>query len=118
MQEDTVDPRFSTGLEIARTMTSTVIELSLPTSHDTGTTDSTKLEAAIGTLVSRRQHSVDLDVIGDRKHQLATRISDGSLGNLKPTSVVLSIGESDITDPSCSPVVKKDRDIEADAGKR
>ena len=117
MREDTVDPQYSTGIEIAG-MTSTRIELSLPISRGTGTTDSTKLEGAIDTVVSRKQHSVDSDVRDDRKFRLVTQISCGSLGELKPTNVALPITGSDVASPLCFPVVKKDRDIEADVGER
>ena len=116
MREDTVDPRFSTGFDIAPTA-STTIELSIPTSSGTRTTDSTKSEGAMaGTLVFRQQHSMDLDTKSDDKCRLTTRASDGSPMKLRPTNLVLQIDDSDITDSSCSPSEWKGQDIEASAG--
>lgn len=92
MREDTVDPRFSTGFEIAP-MTLTGIELSLPTSR---ATDSTELEGAIGTALSRQQHSVDFEAKDDRKRRLANQIPIGSPRDFKPTNVVLPIDESGV----------------------
>ncbi|KAF9647392.1 hypothetical protein BDM02DRAFT_3117085 [Thelephora ganbajun] len=113
MQEDTVGTRFNTGVEIAR-MTMTEIELSLPTSSGTGTTDSAKSEGAI----PQQRGSVDLDARDDQKH----RLPDVSLGKLKPTNIVLPTDEPDITDPPAQvrslSAVKKDYDIEADVGER
>jgi len=119
MRSDTVDPSFITSIEMAR-MTSGGIELSLPTSHSTGITDSTKSEGGIGTVGSQQRDTVGLDVKGDRKHRLTTRVSDGSLGNLKPTKAAPFINESDITAPLAQvrslPAVKKDQDIEGKIG--
>lgn len=119
MREDTVDPRYSIGLEIART-TFTGTELSLPISWGTGATNTTELEGANVTVVSRQQQSIDLNVREDRKFRLATQISGVPLGDLKLTSIVLPIDKSDTANSlysPVSPVVKKDQDIEADAGR-
>ena len=115
MREDTVDPRFSTGIDIAP-MTPAEVELDFPTSRGTRTTGSTEFEA-VSTLLSRQQqHSIDLDVKDDPKHRLAAQISGGSLEDSKSTNVILSIERSSITDSFCLSVAKKVRDIEADAG--
>ena len=122
MREDTVDPRFSTGIEIAHT-TSTRIELGLLTSRGTEIVDGSKSEEAIGTVTSRQRDSIDLDA-KDQKHRLTTQTLDGSLGDLKSTSrVEPPVDESDVTDSltqlrSLPGVVKRDQDIEAVVGKR
>jgi len=117
MQEDTVGPNFSTSIEIAR-MTSTRIELGLLNIHSTGVTDSGESEGAIETVASRqRRDSVGLGVKDDRKHQITTQTSDGSLGNSRTTKVVPLADESDITDSLAQvrslPVVEQDQSIEA-----
>ena len=117
MREDAVDSQYSTGLEIAR-MTFATVELNLPTSGSTRTTDSAKLKGGIDTLVSRQQNPADSDVGGDQKYRILTRISSGPLGGLKPTTVVLPIGDSDTADSLCSPVEKKDLDSEGETGER
>jgi len=73
MQEDTVDPNFSTGVEIAR-MTLTRVELGLPGTRGTVLTDSDESEGASGTVVSQRRGSVDLGTKDDHKHQLTTKV--------------------------------------------
>ena len=120
MREDTVDPNYST-VEIVR-MASTKIELGLPSTHGTATTDITDPGGAIGTVASRRGGTVDLDAKEDCKHRLVTQTSDGSLGILKKAKVVSLVDECDITDPLAQvrslPTVRRDQDIEADVGGR
>jgi len=120
MRTDTVDPSFNAGMEMARMTTG--FELSLPTSHSTGVTDSTRSEGGVCTVGSRQRDPVDLDVKGDRKNRLTTQTSDGSLGNPKPTKVVPLADESDITDSLAQvrslPAARKDQDIEGAIGGR
>jgi len=120
MREDTVDPNYST-VEIVR-MASTKIELGLPNTHGTATTDIADPEGAIGTVASRRGGTVNLDAKEDCKHRLVTQTSDGSLGILKKAKVVSLVDECDITDPLAQvrslPAVRRDQDIEADVGGR
>jgi len=117
MQEDTVDPGFSTDVEIVR-MASTRVELGLPTSRGTALTDSDESQGTIGTVASRRDPIV-LGVKDERKRQLSTKASDGSLGGLKRTKVVPLVDESDIADSLAQvrslPTVKTDQEIESDA---
>ena len=120
MREDTVDPKFSTGVEIAR-MTSTRVELDFPMFRGTEVTDSTKSEEATGTAASRQRNSVDLDAKDSQKHRLVTaQASDEP--NLKPVDFELAVDESDITDSLAQarglPVVRRDWDIEAGVGGR
>ena len=119
MREDTVDPKFSTGFDIAP-MTLTRAEFTLPTSSSTRTIDSTRSERENGTVVSQQQSSVDSEAGNDQKYLSMTwQTSGGSLGNFKLMSVVLPVDEADITDSSCSPspVVEKVRDLEAGTGR-
>jgi hypothetical protein len=60
MREDSVDPKFSTGVEIAH-ITSTRIELGLLTSRGMEITDGSRSRGATGTVTSRQRDSVDLD---------------------------------------------------------
>ena len=119
MREDTVDPNLSTGMEMAR-ITSTGIELGLPMTRATAITDSDESEGTLaGMAVSRQRLSIDLGVKDDRKHHLTPQVSDASLGNVNMVKVVPLDDECDITDSLAQvrdlPVVKKHRDIEADA---
>ncbi|KAF9647420.1 hypothetical protein BDM02DRAFT_2702970 [Thelephora ganbajun] len=116
MQEDTVE-HLSTGVDIAR-MTSTRLELSLPTTGGAVITDHGGSEGAIGTVGSRKQRdSVCLNVENDQKHRLTMQASDGSLGT--STKEVMPLAdESDIADSLALevrslPAVKKDQDVEA-----
>lgn len=105
MREDTVDPNFSTGVEIARMTSTTRIELGLPDSRGTALTDSDESEGTTGTVVSLRRDSVDLGTKGDHKHQLITK-------------AVPLVDECDITDSLAQvrtvPMDEKDRDVEAE----
>lgn len=117
MREDTVDPNYSTRLDIVR-MGSTRVELSLPTSGGTATTDSSKSESAIDAKEPPRQCSDDSCVKDIQKHRLTVRTSGGSLGGQKLTNILFPVGGSAISDSSCSPSsIKIDRDIEAEAGR-
>jgi hypothetical protein len=120
MREDSVDPKFSTGVEIAH-ITSTRIELGLLTSRGMEITDGSRSRGATGTVTSRQRDSVDLDA-KDRRHQLTTQTSDMSLGNLKSTSRVEPfVDESDIADSLARvrslPAVK-DQDVKVDVGRK
>jgi len=96
MQEDTVDPKFSTGFDIVMASTTTRIELGL--SRRTVITDSDESEDTLDAMGSRQRNLVDLNVKNDEKHQLTTQASDGSLGNLKTAKVLPLADECDITD--------------------
>ena len=91
MREDTVDPNYST-IEIAR-MSSTRVGLGLPTSRGTAITDSDESEATVGVVAFLQRHSVNLCVKDDRKHQLLTQTSDGSLRSSTTTKVALSLAD-------------------------
>ncbi|SRR5258705_5628043 len=79
MQEDTVDPNFST-IEMAPTTSTKIIELGLPKTHGTGITNSNGSEGDIDMVVFR-QHSGDLGVRDDHKHRLTMKASDMTLGS-------------------------------------
>ena len=79
MQEDTVDPNFST-IEMAR-MTSTTIGLGLPKTHGTAVANSDESEGAISMVTFRQQDTGDLGTKDDHKHRLTTQASDISLGS-------------------------------------
>jgi len=117
MQQDTVDPGLSTGVEIAHT-SSTRIELGLPTTVSTAAWASDDSEGDIGRTASRwRRDLVDFGAKEDKDHKLTMQTSEASLGNLKTTQVVCGpAGERDITDSFAQvrslPVANKDRDIE------
>ena len=118
MQEDTVDPNFST-VEIIR-MTSTRVELGLPVVHGTVITDSDDTYEDISMAAPQRGGLGDLDAKDDRRHQLTTQPSDATLGDPKTTKVVPLVEESDIADSLAQvrglPAVKKDQDVEVDIG--
>ncbi|KAF9645862.1 hypothetical protein BDM02DRAFT_3119545 [Thelephora ganbajun] len=95
MREDTVDPHFSTGVEIAR-MTLTRVELGLSTAHVTVITDSDDSEGAISAVVTgQRRDSVCLNEKNDQKHRLTMQASDGSLGMSTAKAIPL-VDESDM----------------------
>ena len=81
MQEDTVDPSFST-IEMARA-TSTTIELGLPKTRGMVVTDSAESEGAIRMTTFKQQDSGDLGTKDDHKHKLTMQASDISLGSSK-----------------------------------
>ena len=115
MQEDTVDPNYST-IEMARA-TSTRIELGLPTTRGTAITDSDESEGTVGAAASLQRHSVNLGTKVGRKHQLTTQTSDGSLSNSSTTKIVQLADGSNVTASSVqvkSLPVKKWPDIEVD----
>ena len=120
MQEDTVEPNFSTGVDIAR-MSPTRVELGLPTSRGTAIPDSDESEGGIGTMVHRQRGSTGLGAMDDRKHQLTTRASDVSLGDLSPTVAPLA-DESKNRDPLVRartlPTVERDQGIEVGTEER
>ena len=91
MQEDTVDPKFSTGIEIAPA-TLTTIELALPTSSATDTTDSSKSRGEV-TVVASRRASHDLDTKDGRDYQLTM---DG--GSSKSMRIELFADGPDVPD--------------------
>jgi len=116
MREDTVDLNFST-IEMAR-MTSTRIELGLPTTRGMAITDSDESEGTVGAVTSLQQHSINLCVKDEQKRQLTTHASDGSLRNLSTTKVVSLADRSGDTDSLVkmrSLPAKKWPDIEVDA---
>ena len=117
MQEDTVDPNFST-IKMART-TSTTIELGLPKTRSTAVMDSDESEGAISMATFRQQDSGDLGAIDDHKHRLTMQASDLSLGSSK-TKVVPLADESDTADSLARgrnlPPVENGLDSEADVG--
>ena len=121
MQEDTVDPKFTTGVEIAR-MTTSRIELGLLTSRGTVVTDGSTFRGAISTVASPQRDSVDSDA-RDQEHRLRTQASHGSLGNFRSTSRVEPLVDgSDVAHPLAQvrslPVLGKDQNVEADVGRR
>jgi len=105
MQEDTVDPNLSTGVEIAH-MTSTRVELGVPGTRGTGLTDSDESEGATGTVVSRRRFSVDLGTKDDHKYQLTTKVV--------PFADECHVMDS-LARVRSLPTVEKDRDVEPDS---
>ena len=120
MQEDTVDPNFSTDINIAPTST-TRIELGFPIPRRTVIMDSDEPEGALGPMASRQRNVVDLKVKDDRKHQLTTQTSDGSLGNLMTAKGLPLADECDITESPAqvrnSPTVTPEWNIGADTKK-
>jgi len=115
MQEDSVDPNFST-IEMARTA-STRVEFGLPTTRGTAITDSDESEGTVGAAVSLQQHTVNLDVKIDRTHQLTMHASNGSLRSSSTTKVGPLTDESSIADALAqvrSPPVKERQSIEVD----
>jgi hypothetical protein len=118
MQEDTVDPNFST-VEIAR-VTSTRIELGPLGIHVTVITDSDDPEGTVGAATPRQGDLVSLDAKDDRKHQLTAQASDVSLGDSKMTKIVSFVDESDIADLPTqvrrSITVEKYQGVEVDTG--
>jgi len=117
MQQDTVDPGLSTGVEIAHT-SSTRIELGLPTTVSTAVWASDDSEVDIGRTAPRwRRDSVDFGAKEDKDHRLTMQTSEASLGNLKAKQVVREpADERDITDSIVQvrslPATNQDRDIE------
>jgi len=95
MQEDTIDPNFST-IEMARTASIT-IELGLPKTRGTVVTESDESEGAISMVTFGQQGSGDLNVKDNPIHLLAMQASDVSLGSSK-TRVVPLADESDTAD--------------------
>ena len=91
MQEDTVDPKFSTGVEIAP-VTLTTIELALPTSSATDTAESSKSRGEV-TVVASRRASRELDAKDGRDYQLAM---DG--GSSKSMRIERLADGSDVSD--------------------
>jgi len=92
MQEDSVDPNFST-IEMARA-TSTTIGLGLPKTRGTAVTENDESEGAISMVTFGRQDSGDLGPKDDHKHRLTMQVSDISLGSSN-TKVVPLADESD-----------------------
>jgi len=120
MQEDTVEPGFTTTVEIAR-MTLTRVELGLPTAHAINIAGRDDLEGVDGSIqtTKKRRDSVGLDERDDHKHRLTTQASDGSLGT-SVTKIVSRTDECDVLGPQAFevmslPTVKKHRDVEGDA---
>ena len=106
MREDTVDPNFTTGVEIARMSSMTRIELGLPGSGNTALTDSDESEGATGTAVSLRRDSVDFGTKGNHKHQLTMKIV--------PLADVCDVTDSLTQMRSVPAVVEKGRDVETE----
>jgi hypothetical protein len=110
MQEDTVDPGLSTGVEIVRG-TLTRVELGLPSTHTPTIAGGERLISVI--TPQRRRDSGGLDEKRGEKHLLMTQISDGSLGT--------SPSECDITDSRALqvrslPVFAGDTETEGEGG--
>ena len=97
MQEDSVDPNFST-IEMART-TSTTLGLGLPKTRGTVVADNGESEGAISMVTFRRQDSGALGTEDDHKHRLTMQASDISLGSSR-TKVLPLADESDTADSS------------------
>ena len=120
MQEDTVDPNFSTGVDIVMAST-TRIELGFPIPRRTVIMDRGESDGALGAMESRQRNLVNLNVKDDEKRQLTTQASDGSLGNLGTAKVLPLADECEITDPLAqersSPATATEWDIEADRKK-
>ena len=98
MQEDTVDPRFSTGVDIAPA-TSTTIELAFPTCTGTDTTAGSKSRGEVTVVVSHRA-SDDLDTKDGCDHRLAMQASDCLRGSPKSMKIEPPADGSDVPDPS------------------
>jgi len=94
MQEDTVDPNFS-SVEIVR-MTSTRVELGLPKARSTATTNVDGSDGSSRTVAF--QDSVGLGVEDDQKHRLTTQASDVSLGDLTTAKIVPLADDPDVAD--------------------
>ena len=94
MQEDTVDPNFS-SVEIVR-MTSTRIELGLPKTHDMTMMNGDGSEGSNRTAAF--QNPAGPDVEDDNKHRLTAQASDVSLGDLEAGKIVPLAGDSDVAD--------------------
>lgn len=124
MQEDTVDPGFTTTIEIAR-MTLTRVELGLPVVHIVRNTGNGDREGVHGPASPKKQRdSVGLDEKEDQKHRLTTQFSDGSLGTSVTTKIASHDGECEVPGLQASeagsvPAIEKQWDPEEDAeGKR
>lgn len=117
MQEDTVDPNFST-IEMART-TSTTIELGLPKPRGMAVTESDESEGAISMVTFGQQGSGDLSAKDNHEHPLVMQASDVSLGSSK-TKVVPLADESDTADSLTQgrslPPVENGLDTKVDVG--
>ena len=115
MQEDTVDPNFST-IEMAHTA-STTIELGLPKTHGTAVTEGNESEGTISMVTFRQQGSGDLGVKDNHKHLLAMQALDVSLGS-SGTEVIPLADESDaadsLTQERSLPPVENGLDTKAD----
>ena len=99
MQEDTVDPGFTTTVEMAR-MTLTRVELGLPIVHVVRNAGNGDREAVNGSATPKnRRDSVGLDEKEDHKHRLTTQISDGSLGTSVTTKIASHAGECEVPGP-------------------
>ena len=117
MQEDTVDPNFST-IEMAR-MTSTTIELGLPKTRGTVVTESNESEGAISMVTFGQQGLGDLSTKDNHEHLLAMHASDVSLGSSN-TKVAPLVDESDTADSLTRgrnlPPVESGLDTKAEVG--
>lgn len=117
MQEDTVDPGVSTGVDIALGST-TRIELGLPMPRGAAITNSDESEGAPGLMVPRQRDFVDFNVKDGKKYQLTTQASDGSLGNSMTGKALPLVDDRNVGDslarPGSSPAVATDRNIEVD----
>jgi hypothetical protein len=98
MQTDTVDPGFSSGVEIVR-MSMTGVELGLATTHVVDVAGSDEHEEATGAVTPRKSQSLaGSEAMDDQKRRLATQVSDGSLGTSVMTKVASRADEHDIAD--------------------
>ena len=112
MREDTVDPNFST-IEMAPTTSTKRIELGLPKTHGTATTNSGRSEGGIGMAVFRQRYSGDLGGRDDQKHRLTMQASDMTLGSSK-TKVADGPDSADsLTQVGNLPPVKRDQESKA-----
>ena len=113
MQEDTVDPGYTTTVEISP-MTLTRVELGLPTTHVPTVAGNNDRSRATSTAIPQKRDSVgSVDEMRDHEHRLTPQNSDDSLGTSVETKVALHSDESDITDYRAfqvrsSPAIKKD----------
>lgn len=115
MQEDTVDPGFTTTVEIAP-MTLTRVELGLPIAHVSAVAGNNNCPrgANANTAAPQKRDSIgSVDELQGHEHRLTLQASDDSLGTSVETKVELPSDECDITDyrafqARSLPVIEKD----------
>ena len=98
MQEDTVDPGFTTTVNIAP-MTLTRVELGSPTTHVPAVAGNISRSTVTNTAIPHKRESIgSVGEMQGQKHRLMPQVSGDSLGTSVETKVALRSDECDITD--------------------